>query len=593
MHPPCTDIVNVPAEFEPSPASEVRHKPDANTTLQPTLPGRSDPGLNTASDSLPDKSLPNDPFFLEICAGSARVTTCLQQLGLKSSFGVDHKRSKNAGRVLIADLTHDEGKRLCWQWLSSPNCVGVFCAPPGGTCSRARGIPIRLPTGRLVPGPKPLRSDLFPDGFATLSGTSKARVDSANCLYAFVTEVCLYCIKHDMIVCIENPRQSLYWRTSFFKPLSDLLSFTVHQACAYGSERPKWTVLAHNTVTLHSLNQTCPGVGPDHRHKPWGMTGTMSFSTSEETAYPMKLAYSIAFFLVQQLVLKGWKPPMDVLSPPDDVSYQYLRSIAGVQPKASKIPPLVSEFESIIDVEVPFDSTPPVAPGEKLQNSWHSLPAGACLLKKFNLRSNGGFSIKDGMRRLSFGIFGNPAVFVEAAVAAGHPVTREAKLPNALEDAVTFLCQKPPRVVADHRLTELKFWLERAKCLESAEAALHATLDRSLQDILAPKRLLLWKEMLGHYQYPDCEVFSEVTSGIRLSGPVPIVQSFEPCFKPAKMTEEELASTARASRIGLLASVRSSGSDFIDEEVYKKTLAELESGWLSGPYEPCDLPTNV
>ena len=92
------------------------------------------------------KAMPQDPFFIELCAGSARVTTCLQFFGLKSSFGVDHKCQKNSGRLLTADLTSSEGQAICMQWLSSPNCVGIFAAPPCGTCSRARGIPLRLPT---------------------------------------------------------------------------------------------------------------------------------------------------------------------------------------------------------------------------------------------------------------------------------------------------------------------------------------------------------------------------------------------------------------------------------------------------------------
>ena len=49
--------------------------------------------------------MPKEPFIIEICAGSARVTSCLQSLGLPTSFGVDHKRQRNAGRVLVADLT--------------------------------------------------------------------------------------------------------------------------------------------------------------------------------------------------------------------------------------------------------------------------------------------------------------------------------------------------------------------------------------------------------------------------------------------------------------------------------------------------------
>ena len=59
--------------------------------------------------------------------------------------------------------------------------------------------------------------------------------------------------------------------------------------------------------------------------------------------------------------------------------------------------------------------------------------------------------------------------------------------------------------------------------------------------------------MLEHYGYPDVEVFDEVTSGIHLAGPAPAVPSFEPCFKPAKVSTEELARSASASRIALLA----------------------------------------
>jgi hypothetical protein len=73
-------------------------------------------------------------------------------------------------------------------------------------------------------------------------------------------------------------------------------------------------------------------------HKPWGVVkgpDGQKFSTAEETAYPLPLAYHIAYYLAQELILKGWKPPSDAFSPPDEVSYQYLRSIVGVQPKSS------------------------------------------------------------------------------------------------------------------------------------------------------------------------------------------------------------------------------------------------------------------
>ena len=130
--------------------------------------------------------MPKEPFFLEICAGSARVTTCLQSLGLSSSFGVDHKRLKHAGKVLIADLTTHEGQELCWSWIKSPSCMGVFCAPPCGTCSRARGIPIKLANGVKIAGPQPLRTDEQPDGVNRMNYVSRLRVSLANALYKFI-----------------------------------------------------------------------------------------------------------------------------------------------------------------------------------------------------------------------------------------------------------------------------------------------------------------------------------------------------------------------------------------------------------------------
>ena len=66
-----------------------------------------------------------------------------------------------------------------------------------------------------------------------------------------------------------------------------------------------------------------------------------------------------------------------------------------------------------------------------------------------------------------------------------------------------------------------------------------------------------------------------------------------PAFKPAKITEEELASTASAGRKCLLASVRSSGDSFIDEEVFAKTQEEVQCGWLEGPIDPAGLPSHA
>ena len=132
--------------------------------------------------------------------------------------------------------------------------------------------------------------------------------------------------------------------------------------------------------------------------------------------------------------------------------------------------------------------------------------------------------------------------------------------------------------VARHRHAVLSHWLERGEVLSADEASFHLGLHPSVQSILAPKRLLLWKEMMEFYEYPDCAVFDEVVAGVGLAGLAPVVKAFDPCFKPAKMTVADLAAQAHQSRQVMLASIRSSGDAEIDRTVFDKTQEELECG---------------
>ena len=348
------------------------------------------------------------------------------------------------------------------------------------------------------------------------------------------------------------------------------------------------------------INKTCPGESSSHVHKPWGFVGkTKKFATAEETAYPMQLAYNIAYAFAQAAVDKGWQPPQQSLTPPDEVSYHFLRSITGVQPKASKLPPVVSEFKSIQTVHVNPNDQPPVSPGKSLTQPWKDLPAGACLLSKPPARLIGGLNRKkdkadpQNLNAFHFGIFRIPQEFVDEAVKVGHPINNACVLPKVLLEAVRLTKQCGPGELAKKRLETLRFWLNRASQLKDDESDLHRSLPPSLERILQPKRLLLLKDMLKHYGYPDLGVVDEIISGTTLTGVSPHVECFEQSFKPAKITEDELSSSATGSRHAMFRSTRSSGDPFIDSEVHSKTLAELESGWLEGPVPFDSLPNNA
>ena len=155
------------------------------------------------------------PFVIEFFSGSGRVTAQLKHVGVKAPFGVDHKQLSKIAPIQVCDLSTLAGHKLCMQWCKSLLLAGVFAAPPCGTCSKAREIILPDSKGRPLPGPVPVRG---------------------------------------IPIVTESPRNSLYWLTSFFQIIKHHFKFTAHQACAYGSKRPKWIALAHTQSRFARIN---------------------------------------------------------------------------------------------------------------------------------------------------------------------------------------------------------------------------------------------------------------------------------------------------------------------------------------------------
>ncbi|CAK8987291.1 unnamed protein product, partial [Durusdinium trenchii] len=261
---------------------------------------------------------------------------------------------------------------------------------------------------------------------------------------------------------------------------------------------------------------------------PDGLPNLNTLDRIRETAYPLQLAYTIAHAFASIAVDRGWSPPGQPLTPPSKVHYAFLRAVVGQQPKASRLPPVLSEYAEVIHRHF-NPQTLPIQPGQLLPSDWQDIPAGSKFLKYTPLRLTGG----DGNRNVgeveagkvsgAFGVYRSPDVFVKEA--------EEDQIRQSLPD--------------------------------------HA------KAILAPKRIALWTHLLREYNYPDQGVVDELIGGVRLTGPVPRSAVFEHSFKPALLTEGELQKGAPASRAALIHSVRSSGDAFIDAEVYRKTQEEV------------------
>lgn len=109
-------------------------------------------------------------MVIEIFAGTARVTAELRKIGMVSAFGIDHVRNRQAAAQVV-------------QWLADEHVVGVFIAPPCGSASRARSIPLKSKS----PGdPRPLRSDKHPKGLPNLLFVDRIKVSKVNKLYFLI-----------------------------------------------------------------------------------------------------------------------------------------------------------------------------------------------------------------------------------------------------------------------------------------------------------------------------------------------------------------------------------------------------------------------
>ena len=128
----------------------------------------------------------------------------------------------------------------------------------------------------------------------------------------------------------------------------------------------------------------------------------------------------------------------------------------------------------------------------------------------------------------------------------------------------------------------------RAKAQED-ESRFKLGLHPEVAKILAPNRLLLWKELMSQFSYPDLGVFDLITSGISLTGEVESSGLFSPVNKPATLSVQQLRDEADNITDGILAQVGPQSPE-IDRTVLEKTWQEVESGWLVGPIPRHSVP---
>ena len=502
----------------------------------------------------------NDIYVIELFAGTARLTKCLRKQGFQAmAFDRTSKRSEGQ-HILEADLSNREEVEalLSFLRLKADFIAFVHMAPPCGTASRARGKRLKFLRSHNIKEPMPLRDDRFPDGFHWLSGSDKLRTEAANILYENTVLIAQTAIDLSIAICIENPSNSLMWKTSPFQRFfatNPNLSFINFHNCAHGGTRDKKTCFVTSVDWFDKLEIYCD---KQHAHATWPVRGR----------WPRQLPYScrscVSGNSVQPdcidakhaLVTQGAIEVTNLEAQVKNHGKSLNRVVLGALPRGKHAKPLVSEFGAYINVvQAPQQDS-------GLHDFLHQLPKGAAIqsrllstwgevreaverqtkkrmlenkleqLKscsqvgstkvsdpyqetyvkfgceygstyKFLGVSSEEKSSEDVCEKVVIAIPREPMDFMCRAVEAGHPRSVAIHLPPVLQEVVQWNRDAKTFDVYKHRIDFVKLCKTLDGTSKSLDATVLAQAPPHLQSLLHNKRLALWQEMLDFYEYPD------------------------------------------------------------------------------------------
>ena len=575
-------------------------------TLKPLSCARdSSPSVHARMSDLRKDLTPEDLLFVELCAGTGILSKTASKAGFRT-LAVDNNRVRAPSKsTVMLDLANPFQVDQLLELLDSERdrLAVVFIAPPCGTASRARERKLCKWARKGFRIPQPLRTDEFPDMKPGLLGRDRSKTELANQLYDQITRIALSIIDKDVLVTIENPTNSLYWKTSFFQRLRCAhAGFDVDfHSCCHGGERPKLTRFWASRNVFQHLAALCDGT---HSHKPWTprVRGRrLHFVTADEAAYPLLLCQRIVSTILDLNFPDAC--PSSVLQP--KLSDKHTRSVLGSQPRG-RHKPLVSEFSSYHTCFSPGDRS------KQLDNHVSQLPKGARIVRR-KLVSMGDvlqfllnasipesdsnvflLGIPDPRNRearfsqqssesveMSFvGIPCDPQEFLRRAFSAGHPRGLEIHLEECIQQAAFANFRDDPFTLAKTRVDFVKKWSLRARQLQADEDALHAGMPDYLSHVLKGKRLLLLREMMESAGCPDKGLVDDISKGFRISGWMPATGNTDPKVRRPSMSLETLKVLSKGINSASLKKLTRRQDAELETVTWTETESEIAAGWV-------------
>ncbi|CAE7203407.1 unnamed protein product [Symbiodinium sp. CCMP2592] len=171
-----------------------------------------------------------------------------------------------------------------------------------------------------------------------------------------------------------------------------------------------------------------------------------------------------------------------------------------------------------------------------------------------------------------------------------HPSSSLSSLPDHLESCVDMLAKAPPHAVVDKRRSWLDKWTKRACEIDRDPDPSWDIDDPHMKRVLCKKRLQLLDEIIAAEGYDDVNLARDIWAGFDLVGTSPVSNVLPGKVTPASLHPDDLCAAAPRANEALKVSLGSSGDREKDILLWEKTMKEVDSGWLLGPFDWDSLP---
>ncbi|CAE7710304.1 unnamed protein product [Symbiodinium sp. CCMP2592] len=458
----------------------------------------------------------------------------------KNSFAINRHPRNTRAPVVPLDLSTDSGISLLRDILSKDNVVAVHMSPPSNFSDLAVSI---------------------------------------------YTECCA----NGLLCCLDAPCSSNLWKLRDLRGACPQIS-THYSPCFVHDGLCQHRRLIHNFPALSSLSFPCGG-----GCKPPNPALPLSSS-------PGQLCAMVARAFAVELQHQGAQFPAAELQELGLPLARAAQVASGKQPKGKRVPPLVSEYKSIITVTGPSCAMPP----KQLSEDWaipdkvlckpslKRLPKTAKLIR--TVPSAGGpcsatrelgsdssglapsspvdDSLKPGAlldacskpgdghslaavphEERTYGIAWTPEEFVKQARGALHPKRIENGVPKILKETIVRCAQESPADLARERTATLRRWMLTSE--EAASRADPSDMPDHCAAVLGKKSMKVFKSLLTEAEYPD-------TTLTKVSA--------------ASLTVEDVRAATPLARKAILTSTREGFDREVAESVYQLTKDELAKG---------------